>query len=1377
MTTVLPRDFHPIVRDWWASRFGEPTPAQLEGWAAIRRGEHTLIAAPTGSGKTLAAFLTSIDSLFKENTQAELPDEVRVIYVSPLKALSADIHKNLATPRREIAALAEQAGLPKVKITAAVRSGDTPQSERAAMLRTPPHILVTTPESLYLLLTAQRPREMLKTAQVVIVDEIHAVLQSRRGAHLALSLERLDHVCGRKLQRIGLSATQKPIETVKKYFVNERPCAVVDKGHKRHIDLALEVPASPLEAVMSGEIWQEMYARLVELIEAHRTTLITVNTRRLAERMAHQLSEKLGAEFVAAHHGSLAKEVRLDAEDRLRNGKLKVLVATASLELGIDIGHVDLVCQISSPNRIATLLQRVGRSGHTVSGTPKGRLFPLTRDDLVECAAMLRAVRDGELDRIAVPDAPLDVLAQQVAAEVAAQGEWDEQGLFDLFKAAYPYQGLKQEQFKDVVEMLARGYATNRGRRGALIHHDSVNAKLRTRKGTRMTAITNGGAIPEVFDFRVVLEPEGHTIGTLNEDFAIESLPGDVFQLGNTSWRILQINGGVVRVADAAGQPPSMPFWLGEAPSRSDEMSAAVSRLRADLDSLLPGPDAERSPGELNPAMEFLLKEYELPGPAAEQISAYLGETKRALGVLPTAQTLALERFFDESGGMQLILHAPFGSRVNRAWGLALRKKFCQGFNFELQAAATEEGIILSLGAPHSFPLEDVFRYLHPNTVRETLVQAVLDSPIFETRWRWATTLALAVPRNRNGARVPGQLQRMYAEDVLQSVFPDAVACLDNIQGAREVPEHPLVGQAMRDCLEEAMDLPGLEVVLKNVFANQIRLVAKDLPEPSVLSHELLNSAVYTFLDDAPLEERRTRAVYTRRSSEPRSADDLGALDPAAIERVREEAWPVANTADELHDALMVAGYIEEGELEGHWRDLLRQLDRRVVDKDGKWFAVERQDDAAEELLASRLEVLGPVASPEDALLLALEGQGRILRGRFSSGNLEWCDRRLLARIHRYTLNRLRAEIEPVSAAQFMRFLTHWQHVAAEDRVNGADGLAAVVEQLEGFELAAAAWEHDVLPARVADYEPEQIDRLCLSGRVAWGRLSAGTGAPLKSSPIGLMLRAHAVGIDPVAIEGLSSEAQSIKTLLEKRGASFFGDLAAASGLLPSVLERGLAELVGAGVVTADSFAGLRALLAPAEKRKGLVEAAGRWALLSNSLENNFEAVARTLLKRYGVVFRSLMQRETRLPPWRDLVKVYRRLEARGEIRGGRFVKGFGGEQFAAADAVGRLRAVRKMEQAGEVVVLSGADPLNLVGILTPEARVAAIHRNRILLRDGVPLAALEGGELRRLAPCELDDDTLKALAARRSHQPLHPYLRSLSGRKPTVPPIVYTTF
>ncbi|HZE61491.1 MAG TPA: DEAD/DEAH box helicase [Burkholderiales bacterium] len=1361
---MLPSDFHPVLREWWTTRFADPTEAQLDGWRAIRRGEDTLIAAPTGSGKTLAAFLTSIDQLLREGIESGLPDEVRVIYVSPLKALSADIHKNLAEPRREIHALCP------VKITAAVRSGDTPQNERAMMLRTPPHILVTTPESLYLLLTAERSRQMLKTARVVIVDEIHAVLQSRRGAHLALSLERLDHVCGRKLQRIGLSATQKPIEEVAR-FLTRRQCAIVDKGHRRKMDLGVEVPSSPLEAVMSHEVWAEIYQRLVQLIEEHRTTLITVNTRRLAERMAHQLSDRLGAENVAAHHGSLAKEARLDAEQRLRDGKLKVLVATASLELGIDIGHVDLVCQISSPHRIATFLQRVGRSGHTVKGTPKGRVFPLTRDDLIECAAMVRAVRDGQLDRVAVPDKPLDVLAQQIVAETSAEEEWDEAALFALCRQAYPYRALEKRQFDDVVEMLARGYATRRGRRGALVHYDSLNHKVRARKGSRMSAITNGGAIPEVFDYRVVLEPEGHFIGTLNEDFAIESLPGDVFQLGNTSWRILRIGNGVVRVADAQGQPPSMPFWLGEAPARSDEMSLAVSQLRAAADFELPGPDEPRKDGELEAAIELLQRDYFLSRSAAEQIVQYLAEAKRSLGVVPTVDHIALERFFDESGGMQLVMHAPFGSRINRAWGLALRKKFCQGFNFELQAAATEEGIILSLGSQHSFPLEEIFRYLHPNTVRETLTQAILQSPIFETRWRWSATLALAVPRRRAGARIPNQLQRMYAEDLLQAAFPEAAACQDNIQGAREIPDHPLVNQALRDALEEAVDAHGLEAELKRLVAGEIRMTARDTPEPSVLCHELLNSAVYTFLDDAPLEERRTRAVYTRRATERRNADDLGALDPAAIERVRREAWPAANTPDEMYDALMVAGYIKQPELAPQWLSLLQSLGERAVERGGAWFALERVDDDPVELLASRLEVLGPVAEPENVMLLALEAQGRILRGQFTPGaaELEWCDRRLLARIHRYTLNKLRAEIEPVSAAEFLRFLFHWQHVAGEDQVKSVEGLAAVIEQLEGFELAAAGWENDVLPARVGDYGPEQLDQLCLSGRVAWGRLTPGSRAPLRSSPIALLLRERAnVWKAPrEPREEYSSEAKAIEETLEKRGASFFHELVKATNLLPAFVERGLAELAGAGVATADSFAGLRALLAPQEKRRNLIETAGRWSLLVSEKTDDAEAVARTLLKRYGVVFRSLLQRESRLPPWRDVVRVYRRLEARGEIRGGRFVTGFGGEQFAAADAVGRLRAVRKSEKIDELVVLSAVDPLNLVGILAPEDRVAAIYRNRILYRDGLPIAAVEGGQVRRLAESDMSEDKLRTLLARRSlRHPLRPHLRTPTVRE-----------
>jgi ATP-dependent Lhr-like helicase len=1445
---MLPTDFHPVLRRWWESRFADfagdvprilpPTQAQTEGWSAIRAGAHTLIAAPTGSGKTLAAFLTSIDQLFREGLESGgLPDEVRVIYVSPLKALSADIHKNLAEPRREIRRIAEEAGYPPVRVTAAVRSGDTPQKERAAMLRKPPHILVTTPESLYLLLTAERSREMLRTAQIVIVDEIHALLESRRGAHLALSLERLDHICGRRLQRIGLSATQKPIEEVARFLVGMQTpgdCVIVNRGHKRHIDMAVEVPGSPLEAVMSTEIWQEIYNRLVQLIAEHRTTLIMVNTRRLAERMAHKLSELLGAEHVAAHHGSLAREARLGAEEKLRNGQLKVLVATASLELGIDIGHVDLVCQISSPNRIATLLQRVGRSGHTVSGTPKGRIFPLTRDDLIECAAMVRAVRDGELDRIHVPAKPMDVLAQQIVAEAGAE-EWDEDALFAFARGAFPYRDLERREFDEVVTMLAHGFSTQRGQRAALIHHDAVNRRIRSRAGSRMTAIMSGGAIPEVFDYRVVLEPEGLQVGTLNEDFAIESLPGDIFQLGNTSWRILRIGGGVVRVADAKGQPPTMPFWLGEAPARSDEMSAAVSRLRATADTKLPAPGQPRATGELNEAISWLMQDYELSRPAAEQIAQYLAEGKRCLGVVPTAETMVLERFFDEAGGMQLVLHAPFGSRVNRAWGLALRKKFCQSFNFELQAAATEEGIILSLGPSHSFPLLEVFRYLNPKTVRETLVQAVLDSPIFETRWRWTTTLALAVPRTRNGARMPAQIQRMIAEDLLASVFPDANACFENIQGAREVLQHPLVDQAMKDSLEEAMDLPQLITILQRIHAGEVSCLAKDTPEPSVFCHELLNSAVYTFLDDAPLEERRTQAVYTRRSTEPRSADDLGALDPAAIERVREEAWPAADTADELHDALLLTGFIRRDELtadEAHWHELFAALVAagRAVDANGFWLGVERFDefsalipqtvtpviperlrrewvleDAARELTRSRMDVLGPVTAQElahdldlsdtslvDGALLALETEGRTLRGYFSSAThgvtpaLEWCDRRLLARIHRYTLNRLRAEIEPVTAAEFMRFLLHWQHVAADQQAMGVDGLAGIIAQLDGYEVAAAAWENHVLPARVRDYDTSHIDTLCLSGRVAWGRLtpmeSAGK-APLRSSPIALMLREHAAlwrVAAPADTEMLTSEARAVLELLRARGASFFHEMVAATRLLPTLVERALGELASAGLVTADSFSGLRALLMPPEKRGSLgsssgrratmqgVDSAGRWALLSgDSVEDRAEPVARALLARYGVVFRSLLARESRLPPWRELVMVYRRLEARGEIRGGRFVAGFGGEQFAAADAVGRLRAVRKMEKSGALVALSGADPLNLVGILTPDARVSSIARNRILFRDGVAVAALEAGEVRRLTESELSDDSLRAMMSRRSvTQDSRPWLRAETARE-----------
>ena len=1400
--------FHPLVSRWFTDTLGTPTTAQQRGWTAIRERRHTLIAAPTGSGKTLAAFLTAIDDLVREGAAAPLPDEVRVVYVSPLKALSADIHKNLAEPRREIRQLAESLGVAAPRITAAVRTGDTTQSERAAMLRKPPHILVTTPESLYLLLTSQNSREMLRTARTVIVDEIHAVIGTRRGAHLALSLERLQQIAEAPLLRIGLSATQKPVEEVARFLVGSRDaaqtsCAIVDEGHRRTMDLAVEIPRSNLEAVMAHEVWEEYYDRLTELISAHKTTLIFVNTRRLAERLAKHLSERLGTDAVTAHHGSLSKETRLDAEHRLKTGALKALVATASLELGIDIGHVDLVCQIGSPHRIATLLQRIGRSGHTISGTPKGRLFPASRDDLVECAALLRAVTRGELDRIVSHDAPLDVLAQQIVAE-ASCADHGEDELFALVRRAWPYRDLSRTDFDGVVAMVAEGFSTRRGRRAALVHRDEVHRMLRGRRGSRLLALTAGGAIPEVADYRVILEPDETFLGTLNEDFAIESMPGDVFQLGNASWRVVRISTGTVRVADAQGAPPSIPFWFGEAPARSDELSRAVSDLRADVEHLM----TRVGSGFSRACQEWLQTETGLCEGAAEQIAAYFEDGHRVLGVIPTQQTLVLERFFDESGGMQLVLHAPLGSRINRAWALALRKRFCRQFNFELQAAATEDAILLSLGEQHSFPLADVFRYLHPATVRDILVQAFLDAPVFQTRWRWNATISLAVPRNRNGAKVPPQLQRMQAEDLMAAVFPDAAACLENIPGDRQIPDHPLVTQTVRDCLEEAMDLDGLVSVLEQVRAGALRCVSRDTPEPSVFAHEILNARPYAFLDDAPLEERRAHAVQTRRAGEQAHEDAI--LDVNAIARVRDEARPDPRDPEELHDALLTSGFLRDDELDVAHATVLQTASRATrAPVIGAWFAAERlpellavhpdvalspaiaapasrtarvwtRHDAIVELLRNRLATVGPVSAADlgaslgiavadaDAALVALEGDGVVLRGSFTpgAGTLEWCDRRLLARIHRYTLDRLRAEIAPVSVADFMRFLLTWQHVEPSSALSGIEGLRAIVAQLEGVELPARAWERYVLPARLDRYDRASLDLLCLTGQVGWARLSAGPTQVVGATPVALFLREHAdvwLSLRDDATSGtdtrVSSLGQKILEHLRSRGASFGSELIAACNLNDDDLRTGITELVGLGLVTSDGFAGLRGIISSssAGARMNRPESAGRWCELRRTAvpvdrDAAIEALAWTLLRRYGVLFRRLLAREAFDVPWRELSRVCRRLEARGDIRGGRFVSGMSGEQFALPDAVERLREVRRSAHDDRLIVISAADPLNLTGIITSGDRIRTAASNRIVYRNGVPLAAMEGDMLRMLTTVDpaIAADVAAAAAGRR---------------------------
>ncbi len=1515
---------HPLVAEWFVRKFVTPTEPQEQGWPHILAGRTTLISAPTGSGKTLAAFLACIDQLVRKALAGDLNDRTEVLYVSPLKALGNDIQKNLEVPLSEILQMAGERGLLMPEIRTAVRTGDTLMHERRAMLKRPPHILVTTPESLYILLTAERSRAILRDVETVILDEIHAVADDKRGAHLTLSLERLEALTYRPPVRIGLSATQKPIEEVAHFLTgNGRPAPViVDVGHKRKLDLAVEVPGSALGPITTNEIWDEVYNRLVELIEQHRSTLVFVNTRRLAERIAHHLGERLGEENVAAHHGSLSRKLRLSAEQKLKEGKVKVLVATASLELGIDIGTVDLVVQISSPRAIAVALQRVGRSGHWRGAIPKGRFFAGTRDDLLECAALVRAIRQGDLDRLIIPDAPLDILAQQIVAACAAEGGnarvaraprpraseavseaedlkaelwasatasaganhatggaiearagrprhtdqdddggWNEDELFNLITRAYPYRSLSRVTYNSIVEMLSEGIASRRGRYGAYIHHDKVNRKLRPRRGSRLAAITSGGAIPETALFTVVAEPDGVVVGTLDEDFAVESNAGDIMLLGNTSWRIRRVEGksGRVLVEDAHGAPPSVPFWRGEAPARTQELSAHVAGLRKEISDRLLGISpigVSQSQPAVAETVAWLKEECGLDDSGAEQAIEYILQGRAVLGDVPTQDTIIAERFFDEGGGMQLIIHAPYGGRINKAWGLALRKRFCRSFNFELQAAATDNGLNIALAEQHSFPLSDVFHFLNAETVQPVLEQAALDSPIFGTRWRWDANRALALLRFQGGKKVPPQIQRMRSDDLLASVFPDVAACQENIVGDIQIPDHPLVKEVMKDVLTEAMDIDGLKALLSGIQQGRIRCLAVDTPVPSQFSHEILNANPYAYLDDAPLEERRARAVEMRRILPESVLEEVGKLDSAAIAQVRDEAWPDVRDADELHDvlhtliafpeavpasvgagdspaqtdaaSLNLIGLNEGGEdsraaldrtaeggcsrasrSAGEWQGYFERLlehGRAVRARHAGinyWVAAERvkafshlfpgaefdrsipevqtalssSDDALLALVTGWMSHLGPTmasqlgtlvgipASEIEKALLRMEASGSVLRGQFTGAasragapaphepELEWCERRLLARIHRLTVATLRKQIEPVTAAQFMRWLLRWQHVAAGTQVQGERATLDVLRQLQGFEIPANAWERQILGRRVADYDPKWLDQLCLTGAVGWGRLSPhpatldDTAAgkrrviPTSVAPITFFIREeadwmtphradHRSDIDQPEARGLSESARQVLDFLRQRGASFFADIVRGTGRLKAEVETSLWELVAGGLITADGFDNLRSLIDP-KRRAGQGNgrsarprhSTGRWALLytDRAADRNraVEATCWMLLKRYGIVFRDLLARETNLPKWRELQMAFRRLEDRGEIRGGRFVDGFLGEQFALPVAVESLRATRKMPFSGETIVLSAADPLNLVGILLPGERVPAISGRTVTFRDG----------------------------------------------------------
>jgi len=1491
---------HPLVAEWFVNKFATPTEPQELGWPHILAGRTTLISAPTGSGKTLAAFLACIDRLVRKALNGDLRDRTEVLYISPLKALGNDIQKNLEVPLGEILQMAGERGLLMPQIRTAVRTGDTLMHERRAMLKHPPHILVTTPESLYILLTAESSRKILRDVETVIVDEIHAVADDKRGAHLTLSLERLEALTYRPPVRIGLSATQKPIEDVAHFLAgNGRPDpVVVNIGHKRKLDLAVEIPATLLGPIATNEMWEEIYARIAELAEQHRSTLVFVNTRRLVERVSHHLAERLGDDRVGAHHGSLSRKIRLAAENKLKEGQIKVLVATASLELGIDIGTVDLVIQISSPRAIAVALQRVGRSGHWRGAVPKGRFFVTTRDELLECAALVRAIRQGDLDRLMIPDSPLDVLAQQIVATCAATGQvgtgalarpveqrstqnsfagealapqepnqndpgWDEDDLFSLITRAYPYRNLSRETFNSILEMLSEGIAARRGRYGAYLHHDRVNRKLRARRGARLAAITSGGAIPETALFTVVAQPEGVVVGTLDEDFAIESNAGDIMLLGNTSWRIHRVEGksGRVLVENAHGAPPTVPFWNGEAPARTQELSLHVAELRREISQRL----QSVSPVSLSPkdpkvaeTISWLMQECGLDESGATQSIQYILEGRAVLGDVPTQSTIIAERFFDEGGGMQLVIHAPFGARINKAWGLALRKRFCRSFNFELQAAATDNGLNIALAEQHSFPLGDVFHFLNAETVQPILEQAALASPIFGTRWRWDANRALALLRFQGGKKVPPQIQRIRSDDLLASVFPDVAACQENIAGDIQIPDHPLVAEVMKDVLTEAMDIEGVKELLRRMEDGRIRCIAVDTPVPSQFSHEILNANPYAYLDDAPLEERRARAVEMRRMLPESVLEEVGKLDAAAIEQVRQEAWPDVRDADELHDVLhtLVAlpeftwgqppsavrlsgaeqsfsldakgnralvertaegGYLHASRWSAYF-EALHQAGRAVQGRDGDhryWVATERaktfsvffpdgrfetapvevgqatpsKDDALLALVTGWMSHIGPttasglggllgIASSEiDKALLRLEASGSILRGNFtgvssarspesgvelrSTGRVgapvptwpmetEWCDRRLLARIHRLTVATLRKQIEPVTPAQFMRWLLRWQHIAPGSQVQGERSTLEVIRQLQGFEIPANAWERHVLAHRIADYDPKWLDQLCLTGAVGWGRLSPhpatleaseGNGRrrviPTSVAPVTFFVREEADWMTPHHgsgdSKGLSAVGKQVLEYLRQRGASFFADIVRATGKLKAEIETGLWELVAAGLVTADGFDNLRSLIDP-KRRSGQGSgrstrprhSSGRWAILhtDSAVEHDrtVEATAWMLLKRYGVVFRDLLARESNLPKWRELQIAFRRLEARGEIRGGRFVDGFVGEQFALPVAVESLRATRKVAPSGGILTISASDPLNLIGIIVPGERVPAISGKTVSYRDGVPV-------------------------------------------------------
>jgi ATP-dependent Lhr-like helicase len=1412
MLTALD-DFHPAVRAWFERRFDAPSRAQELGWPIIGAandapGFDVLLCAPTGSGKTLAAFMWAINGLVLDAASDQLRDEVSVLYVSPLKALANDIRLNLEEPLHGVRDVGAESGLDLSRIRAGLRTGDTSASERTAMLRRPPHILVTTPESLFILLTSPKFREKLAAVRHVIVDELHALAGNKRGAHLALTLERLERfVTSRgnaRPNRIGLSATLNPIEKLAGFLAgydvtrdgarSPRPIKIVRADDRiRAMDLQVIAPGPELGPLATHPHWEAMYDEVARLISEHRTTLVFTLSRRHAERVAINLQKRLGTDAVMAHHGSLARAERLLAEQRLKRGELKAIVATASLELGIDVGAVDLVCQLDTPKSISAAIQRVGRSGHSLGATPKGRFFALTTDDLLECGAAVRAIRHGHLDEVEIPMGCVDIAAQQIVAIAAEEEEISEVDLLRVIRSAYNFADLDAAKLRHLLEQLSAELPDRIMGAAPKIFFDRVNARVRPRRSARLSVITSGGTIPEAGNYDVVIESEGRKIGDVEEDFAQESSRGDVFSLGSMPWQIQRSSRGRLMVEPAPGMAPTLPFWLTEAGGRSPAMSAEISDLRHEIWNRI-----ERNES----AEDWLMSECAMSERAATQAADYVRRGVEALGAIPDEKTVVIERFFDGLGGTQIVIHTPFGIRLNRGLGLAIRKRLCQSFDFEIQASAIDDGVLLALNSRHSFPLDTLFSMLKARNARDVLVQALLAAPMFEVRFRHVATRALAIMRSSRGKKVPAWIQRLRSQELLSSIFPGQQACFENRPGAIELPDHFVIEETIRECLEESTDLPRAIQLLEGIESGAIRTVTVDAIAPSVFAHRLLLAWDYSFLDDGERANRRSRTVTMNRGMAEdvfRKEDLSDLLSAEAVESVVAEVTGRApgrkpRSRDELFELIRAHGSLTLAEVEDRVgegaRAMIAELDsesriarlsaespERIIASEDKalcaaaYASASSDGDAARlELVRRALKTCGPTTVGEigarlhlkesdvEQNLAALEGQGAIFRGHFTrSDTIQWCDRYNLERIHRMTLARVRAEIEPCADHEYAAFRLRWMHVGGTELPADQTGVAAVLEQLSGIAATPEIWEHAILPARLPGYRPEMLDLVCMSGQMKWVAVPGEIveGARPANTPSRVTFVARKASLFAPGSDGAPEDAkeQAVLEALGAAGAQYLDEVAERANISERDALSALWRMAAAGRVSNDNFAPLRMFSddraaeralesvarRPTTRHDAAVRArlksslAGRWSLIRAAEtpavgSDETRDLALKLLERHGILAREMLGIESTHISWNEISFALRRLEYGGAIRRGWFVRSLSGEQYALPEAVEMLHAARNLIPAREKpVALSAIDPANPYGAVIPGCGIAREAGNVIVLRAGRVIAGLQG--------------------------------------------------